>query len=129
MRKLVKKSDRGFSNVMHSISSNVKNRNNFFFANNKIGRFAVPRKDIYDSRNPNMDDYDCDYYYQDLAESMIKVIDLKRVFVGYEPSNGHFRLCVAFTTEKLLDAVKHAKKHSERYVVDLKTGKLLETNG
>lgn len=129
MIKLTKKLDMTFFDIIKEIERNIFFKREFFYSFKKSKRFAVPRNFIYDSREPEGDSN----LYTHLSAHLLSIIDHDWTIVGWNPImdniTTHYSLYVCVTTEKLIDAVKKAKKMNKPYVIDLQTGKLFKTNG
>lgn len=124
MKKLLKRTYGSYTGVMHEIGRRTFSKETFFYSAGCGHRFAVPKSTIF----KHGDDI-ANTFFRMLGESMVKVIDFDRSLVGYRDSEQHFRVSECYLTKNLISAVKQAKKKKSPYVIDLKTGGLIETNG
>ena len=130
MKRITKTSELTYNNVIGRIKVYLEANTPFFFGAKIVHRYAVPRRILFNSQDPDLSQDWGDYFNYQIYRATIACIDYQRAIVGYkiEPY-GHYCVSQCYTTKDLLNAVKHAKKHKQTYIIDLRTGKLIDTNG
>jgi len=130
MRRITQKLDVTLNNVIGRIKVYLEAREPFFYGHKIVHRYAVVRRVLYHSADPSLSTNVGDYFNYQLYRAIVACIDYQRAIVGYRDGDGrHFCIGQCYTTQKLINAVKHAKKHQRLHVIDLHTGNLIQTNG
>jgi len=129
MKRIIKKDSNTYIGIVRDIHELSENGTDFFFGQIVSKRFAIPKKSIYNNKGAGFNDFGIEFNL-DVSRAVLASIDYESIVLGYKYGDyRHFKVCTATTKEKLVDAVKLAKKRKQEYVIDLHTGKIIETNG
>jgi len=132
MKRLIKKDFQRYHDMASLMKGYAMHGTPFWWADGIAHRYAVARKPLYDSQSPELSSFEnsasvqFDLYFR---SAILHSIDYKRAIVCFKRSNGALVLAECTTFKNKIEAVKHAKKYLKRDVVDLRSGKTLQTNG
>lgn len=128
MKKLIKKQHDKMKHVVSAILKELKNNSSFFYSHNKNKRFAAPINLILYGKFNNITSDEIVVEFA-IMKSLLNIIDSNGAVVSFKDDTGTIMFFECNTFSDPLTAVKVAKKGMYEHVVDLKTGKILKTNG
>lgn len=128
MKRLKKSSSESIDYLIELITDSIYDRSNFFYNISGERRFFSPKYKIFDSTNTRAQSYDSELSCR-ITRAILDVLTLDYTIASYINSDGHYVVQVGKTHDSCIESAKNAKLDNEINTLDLKTGKVFNTNG